>query len=130
MPVDARPDLRRTWALVPLRGLETAKTRLAGELDAEERLELVTEMARRTLCATRDARRIDGTVLVTMDPDAARLATDHRAEALLQRIAGLNAAIREARSRAEDRGATAILVLPIDLVGVSADAIDAVVHEA
>ena len=130
MPTATRPDLRRTWALVPLRGLETAKTRLAGELDAEERLDLVTAMARRTLAATRDATRIRGTVLVTADPEAARLAEELGAEALVQRVAGLNSAIREARSRAEERGATAVVVLPIDLVAVSAGAIDAVVEAA
>jgi 2-phospho-L-lactate guanylyltransferase len=128
MPPGTQPDLRRTWALVPLRGLETAKTRLGGELDAEERLELVITMAGRTLAATRDATRISGTVLVTADPAAARLAGHFGAEALVQRIAGLNAAIREARSRAVARGATAVVVLPIDLAAVSARAIDAVIE--
>ncbi len=130
MTLGLRPDLSATWALVPLRGLETAKTRLGGELDAEERLDLVIAMARRTLAATRDASRIAGTVLVTADPAAARLADDHRAEPLVQRIAGLNAAIREARARAVANGATAVVVLPIDLAAVSAAAIDAVVEGA
>ena len=125
-----RPDLSRTWALVPLRGLETAKTRLGGELDAEERLDLVIAMARRTLAATRDARRLAGTVLVTADPAAAELAAAYGAESLVQRIAGLNAAICEARARALDRGATAVVVLPIDLAAVSATAIDEVVRAA
>ena len=126
----ARPDLRATWALVPLRGLETAKTRLGGELDAEERLDLVTAMARRTLAATRDAERVTGTVLVTADPAAAALAAEYGAESLVQRIAGLNAAICEARARALDRGATAVVVLPIDLAAVSPGAIDEVVSAA
>jgi 2-phospho-L-lactate/phosphoenolpyruvate guanylyltransferase len=125
-----RADLSSTWALVPLRGLETAKTRLGGELDAEERLDLVTAMARRTLAATRDARAVAGTVLVTADPAAAELAAAYGAESLLQRIAGLNAAIREARARALDRGASAVVVLPIDLVAVSAAAIDEVITGA
>ena len=124
------PDTSATWAIVPLRGLETAKTRLGGELDAEERLELVTTMARRTLAATRDAARVRGTILVTADPEAATLAAAYGAEPLVQRIAGLNAAIREARTRAIERGATAIVVLPIDLATVSAAAIDAVVEHA
>ena len=124
------PDPGTTWALVPLRGLETAKTRLGGELDAEERLELVTTMARRTLAATRDASGLAGTVLVTADPQAARLAAEYGAESLVQRIAGLNAAIREARAQAVARGATAVVVLPIDLAAVSAAAIDAVIEAA
>ena len=124
------PGLGATWALVPLRGLETAKTRLGGELDAEERLDLVTAMARRTLTATRDAARITGTVLVTADPEAARLAAEYGAESLVQRIAGLNAALREARTRALAHGATTVIVLPIDLAAVSAAAIDEVIEAA
>ena len=130
MAPDMPANLERTWALVPLRGLETAKTRLAGELDAEERLELVMRMARRTLAATCSAERIAGTVLVTADPEAAQLALRAGAEAIVQRIAGLNAAIREARALAIERGATAVVVLPIDLARVSASALDAILATA
>ena len=123
-------DLSRIWALVPLRGLEDAKTRLGAELDAEERLELVVTMASRTLAAARDARTIAGTVLVTADPEAARLATSFGARTLVQRLPGLNAAIREARAVAVEAGATAVIVLPIDLPSVTPAAIDAVVELA
>ena len=54
----ARADLSRTWAIVPIRGLETAKTRLGEDLDAEERLELVTDLLPRD--ARRHPRRADG----------------------------------------------------------------------
>ena len=117
-------ELSRTWALVPIRGLETAKTRLGEDLDPEERVELVTNLLRRTLVATRDARRIAGTVVVTMDPDAAGIAKELRAIGLVERAPGLNAAIEAARSVAVARGATAVLVLPADLPSVSAQAID------
>jgi 2-phospho-L-lactate guanylyltransferase len=128
--LEAPDPLARTWAVVPLRGLESAKTRLAPELDAEERLTLVTEMAQRTLAACRDARLLAGTVLVTLDPEAAALAETFGARTLVQRLPGLNAAIREARSAAIRGGATAILVVPIDLPGISADALDDVIGTA
>ena len=120
-------DLSRTWALVPLRGLEDAKTRLGAELDAEERLELVVSMASRTLAAARDAHGLRGSVLVTADPEAARLATSFGARTLVQRLPGLNAAIREARGVAVAAGATAVLVLPIDLPAIEPEAIDDVI---
>jgi 2-phospho-L-lactate guanylyltransferase len=126
----ARADLSRTWALVPIRGLETAKTRLGEDLDAEERLELVTDLLTRTLAATRDAARIAGTVVVTMDPAAAGLARDHRAIGLVERAPGLNAAIVAARSVAAARGATAVVVLPADLPAITALAIDSLVEAA
>jgi 2-phospho-L-lactate/phosphoenolpyruvate guanylyltransferase len=126
----ARTDLTRTWAIVPIRGLETAKTRLGEGLDAEERLELVTDLLTRTLVATRDASRISGTVVVTMDPAAAGLARDHRAIGLVERAPGLNAAIVAARSVAVARGATALVVLPADLPAITPLAVDGLVEAA
>lgn len=127
MEPNLRADLTRTWALVPIRGLESAKTRLGGNLDAEERRDLVVDLLRRTLRAARDARRIAGTIVVTMDPDAAGIARDHRAIGLVERAPGLNGAITAARSVAVARGATAVLILPADLPAIDADAVDAVV---
>lgn len=125
-----RPDLSQTWALVPIRGLETAKSRLGGDLDAEERLELVTELLRRTLVATRDARRIAGTIVVTKDGDAAELARRNDAIGLVESAPGLNEAIEAARSVAVARGATAVLVLPADLPAVSSLAVDELLEAA
>ena len=125
-----RADLSRTWALVPIRGLESAKTRLGEDLDAEERVKLVTGLLRRTLLATRDARRIAGTIVVTMDPEAAGIAKELRAVGLVERAPGLNAAIEAARSVAVARGATAVLVLPADLPSISPAAIDELVGTA
>ena len=126
----AHADLSSTWALVPIRGLESAKSRLGGDLDAEERLELVTELLRRTLVATRDARHIAGTIVVTMDGDAAELARRCDAIGLVERAPGLNEAIEAARSVAGARGATAVLVLPADLPAVSSEAIDELIAAA
>jgi 2-phospho-L-lactate guanylyltransferase len=124
------PDLARTWAIVPIRGLETAKTRLGGGLDAEERRDLVVDLLERTLVATRDARSVAGTIVVTMDPAAAGIARDHRAVGLVERAPGLNQAIAAARSVAVARGATAVLVLPADLPAISAPVIDALLGSA
>lgn len=118
------------WALVPLRGLEDAKTRLGAALDPEERLALVTLMATRTLVAIRETPAIAGTVLVTADPAAARLAARLGAQTLVQRLPGLNAALREARSVAIGLGADAVLTLPIDLAVISAAAIGDLIEHA
>jgi 2-phospho-L-lactate guanylyltransferase len=126
----ARADLSRTWALVPIRGLETSKTRLGEDLDAEERVELVTDLLTRTLVATRDAARIAGTIVVTMDAAAAGLARDHDAIGLVERAPGLNEAIAAARSVAGARGASAIVVVPADLPAISPIAIDTLVEAA
>lgn len=121
------PDLSRTWAVVPIRGLRTAKTRLGGELAPDERVALVGEMLRRTLVATRDASAIAGTVVVTLDPAAARVAKGHGAIGLVERVPGLNEAIVAGRSLAAARGATAVLVLPADLPRITSAAVSELV---
>ena len=109
---------------MPIRGLATAKTRLGPDLDPATRRVLVEAMLRRTLVATRDARSIAGTVVVTKDPDVAGLAHAHRAIGLVEQAPGLNEAIDAGRSVAIARGATAVLVLPADLPAVSAAVVD------
>jgi 2-phospho-L-lactate guanylyltransferase len=131
-PIDGSrvADLSRVWAVVPIRGLRTAKTRLSPDLDPHERLALVTELLRRTLVATRDAQSIEGTVVVTLDPAVAGIATAHRAVGLVDILPGLNEAILAARSLAVSRDASAVLILPADLPNVTAERIDALVAEA
>jgi 2-phospho-L-lactate guanylyltransferase len=126
----AAADLHRTWALVPIRGLESAKSRLGGALDAEERLALVSELLRRTLVATRDAPSVTGTVVVTMDPEAAAIASEHGAVGLVERAPGLDAAIRAARSVAAARGATAVVILPADLPAITSRALETLLATA
>src|SRR5215212_2388067 len=118
------------WAIVPIRGLATAKTRLGADLGPTERTALVELLLHRTLIATRDAERIAGAVVVTMDPEVASIAVRHRAIGLVERLPGLNGAIEAARSVAIARGATAVLVLPADLPAVTAAALDSLVAEA
>jgi 2-phospho-L-lactate guanylyltransferase len=125
-----RPSFERTWALVPLRGLSTAKTRLGPDLDLAARRTLVEALLRRTLVAARDARSLDGTIVVTKDPLVAGIAQAHGAIGLVEHLPGLNEAIDAARSLAVARGATAVLVLPADLPAVSAAAVDALVGAA
>lgn len=131
-PIDGSrvADLSRIWAVVPIRGLRTAKTRLSPDLDPAERLTLVTEMLRRTLVATRDAESIEGTVVVTLDPAVAGIATAHRAVGLVDILPGLNEAILAARSLAVSREASAVLILPADLPSVTAERLEALVSEA
>jgi 2-phospho-L-lactate/phosphoenolpyruvate guanylyltransferase len=54
-------------AIVPFKGLEGAKSRLAGILDAEERARLALDMLERVLAACEQAGSIRRTLLVTPD---------------------------------------------------------------
>ena len=113
--------------VVPLRGIESGKSRLGQALDAEEREELVLGLLGRTLevlAAWPPAQRV---YLVTGDAVTAELARSaHPALTVLgePRGGGLNAALRVARDAAAAAGATAVLMLPADLPLLDAAALD------
>jgi 2-phospho-L-lactate guanylyltransferase len=119
-----------TWVVVPLRGLEAAKSRLGGQLDAEERLDLVTGLLERTLAAAAAAPGVDHVLVVSPDPAALELADELGARTLSDPGDGLNAALAAARDHAMDQGAGTLLVLPADLARISPAAIEAVIAAA
>jgi 2-phospho-L-lactate guanylyltransferase len=123
----AGADLSSVHVVVPLRGIESGKSRLGQALDAEEREALVLGLLGRTLdvlAAWPQAQRV---YLVTGDADTADLA--RRAQPTLTilnepRDGGLNGALRAARDAAVDLGATAVLMLPADLPLLDVTALD------
>lgn len=120
-------DLSRIVALVPVRSLSGAKSRLGEPLDPEERADLILALLRRTVEAARAARRLAGVMVVSMDPDLLERARAMGAATLRQETDGLNEALAEARLAA---GATAVIALPGDLPGVTASAIDGLAEAA
>jgi 2-phospho-L-lactate guanylyltransferase len=117
-------SLERVVALVPVRSLSGAKSRLGEPLDAEERADLIRALLRRTVREARAANMVAGVLVVSMDGDLLEEARSLGAASLLQEADGLNEGLEEAR-RASDDATTAVLVLPVDLPGISASAIDA-----
>lgn len=120
----------RLVALVPVRGLEAAKSRLGEALDAEERRELVEHLLARTIAAAAAVPGVAAVAVVSPDPAALALATDLDAVAVRQTGEGLNEGLAAGRDRAVADGADALLVVPADLPGVSAGGLAAVVEAA
>jgi coenzyme F420-0:L-glutamate ligase/coenzyme F420-1:gamma-L-glutamate ligase len=124
------PPLDRVVAVVPVRSLAGSKTRLGGQLDAEEREALVAGLLLRTIHAARGAPSVSEVVVVSPDPDVLRTAAAEGAAALAQSGDGLNGALREGRAWAATHGASALLVLPADLPFVSTAAVEALLQRA
>jgi 2-phospho-L-lactate/phosphoenolpyruvate guanylyltransferase len=122
-------DLSRVVAIVPIRSLSGAKTRLGEPLDPEERQDFVLAMLGRTVEAALGASRLARVVVVSMDDDLLARARGMGAATVLQKTDGLNEGLDEARSEATG-DATAIVVLPADLPGVAAAAIDRIAEAA
>lgn len=126
-PARTRP---RIVAIVPVGSLERAKSRLGAVLDAEERRDLVLRLAEHTIGAAVASAEIGETLVVTPDDEVRELALRAGARPLRQRSRGLNDGLREARDDAIAGGATAVLILPIDLPRVSPAAISDLISTA
>lgn len=113
---------------MPVGTLDGAKSRLGGTLDAEERRDLATRLLTRTLDAAVSTPGIDEVLVVTPDDEVREIATRRGARPIRQRSQGLNSGLRQARDEVVAAGADALLVVPIDLPLISAEALGAVLR--
>lgn len=123
-------DLSRLVAIVPVRSLESAKSRLGGPLDAEERQALVAGLLDRTIRAAGGVPAIESVVVVSPDPAVLKAASAAGATPVRQPDDGLNEGLRAAARWAVADGASALIVLAGDLPAVSVEAVGAIVASA
>lgn len=123
-------DLSRLIAIVPVRTLEGAKSRLGGSLDGEERQDLVRMLLERTIRAAGEVSGIESIVVVSPDPAILALAVHDGATPLEQLGEGLNEGLTQAVGWAIANGASAVLVLAGDLPSVSGASIGELVATA
>jgi len=112
-------------AVLPFRSIDSAKSRMAPLLSEEERREFSARLLERTLLALGRAASLSSVILVSPDPLARALARSGGHEALDDGGVELNAAIALGVRRAATSGASAVLILPVDLAEISAANIDA-----
>lgn len=110
--------LDRVLAIVPVKGLDGAKTRLAPLLSPTERAALVWWMLQQVLSACAASEAVRRTLLVTPQPE---LAPDE-VEVLVDRDQGHAAAL--AAALADPRAREGVLVAMADCPLVTADALD------
>jgi coenzyme F420-0:L-glutamate ligase/coenzyme F420-1:gamma-L-glutamate ligase len=115
-------------AVLPFRSIDSAKSRMAPLLSEEERREFSARLLERTLLALSHATGVGSVILVSPDPLARALARSGGHEALDDGGVDLNAAITLGVRRAEERGASAVLILPVDLAEITSANIDALIR--
>lgn len=104
------------WAVVPVKGLARAKTRLARILPPATRRELVTTMFGEVLDVLLGAAGIGPILVVTADPRIAALGERKGALILREaRSSGLNSALRRGARHARRAGASRVLFIPADV---------------
>ena len=111
-------------ALVPVKSLNRAKSRLSGALDADARARLMHDTLRRTIQALRQIEAISTVAVITRDADVSRWAEEWGALAFAEHADGLNESLREARRHFA--AADALLVVPADLGWLDGDDIRAI----
>ena len=109
------PPSLKTYAIIPVKPLRQAKSRLARALKPPLRQALVRSLLSRTLDLLNTNDRIAGTIVISHDVTVLELARNQNAIGLAESESGLNAAITQAATWANDRGAKAILIVPTDL---------------
>ena len=111
-------------AIIPVKTLALAKSRLGALLSEPERRALVLAMLGDVLTALGAARGLDRVGVISSDQTVLALATRLGAEALPDHASDLNAALAQAATHYAARGATAILALPADVPLVQTREID------
>lgn len=113
------------WTIVPIRGLASGKSRLAGILDADMREALNGLLLQTVLAAVAGAEGgLSRCIVASGAEDASQLARRCGANVLFEaNHQGLNAAMEAARECAISRGASLILALVADLPNVTESAL-------
>lgn len=111
-------------AIIPVKTLALAKSRLARMLTAPERRALVLAMLGDVLAALGAARSVDRIGVISADGAVLAQASGMGAEALLDHTPDLNSALAQAAGRYAAEGARATLALPADVPLVAPEEIE------
>lgn len=104
------------WAIIPVKPLNRAKSRLSGVLSPEQRHKLAESMFRHVLQVIRTVPQITGTLVISRDTKALAIARDYGAYTVQESGAPeLNAALMRATQVVAGWRTNAVLVLPADL---------------
>ena len=104
-----------TWAIIPVKRLNEAKSSLSESLNPKGRRGLVLAMLADMLSAVKKAPSIFGTAVVCQDKGVLDFARLNGAVGMVEQKRGLNGALKMAIKRAMTLGATAVLLLPGDI---------------
>lgn len=119
------------WAIVPVKPLRRAKSRLAGVLTEEERALLNYTLLGSTLKTLSEVPAVDQILVISRDQAALSLARDFKARTVQEdSSSGLNMALYRATVVAKMYSAQEILVLPADLPLISPTDIEAFIRYA
>ncbi len=108
------------WAIVPVKPLRRGKSRLAGVLTEEERLDLNSQLLIHTVDTLKEISEIEHVLVVSRDQAALSLARAHGARTVQENGAPeLNVALTRATIVAKRYATRGVLIIPSDLPLIS-----------
>lgn len=114
------------WAIIPVKPLNRAKSRLASVLTQEQRSNFAEAMLRHVLSTVSNTPAITGTLVISRDPRALSIARDYGAKTVQESTpSDLNPALKRATEIVRLWGGDAVMILPADLPFVNHDDIGA-----
>ncbi len=114
-----------TWALVPLKSSDRAKSRLAEVLDTHRRRELFFSLAEQVILALSRSNSVDFVAVVTASREVAAFARGLGATPILQAAdVGMSPAIELAMQSLQPLQPRRVLIVPGDLPLITAGAVD------
>ncbi len=119
------------WAIVPVKPLRTAKSRLASVLTRDEREILSQRMLINTLELLREVKEIERTLVVSRDTKALSIARKYGARTVAENGAPeLNNALVRATIVAQQYDISGVLIIPADLPLLRVDDVEKLICSA
>lgn len=105
----------RVFAIIPVKKLDLAKSRLSSLLTDDERKQFCLKMLEDVLRTVKSVRVIHQTIVISKDPVVLQIAENLAVTPLKERKTGLNEAVSQAIGWCVQRGAASALILPADI---------------
>jgi 2-phospho-L-lactate/phosphoenolpyruvate guanylyltransferase len=117
------------WAIIPVKPLNRAKSRLSQVLTPEQRYQLAETMLRHVLGVIQSVPQVLGTLVISRDNKALAIAREYGARTVQESGAPeLNTALMRATQVVARWKGSAVLILPADLPLLSGEDIVSMIH--
>ncbi len=115
-------------ALIPVKSLDQAKSRLADHLTLHQRQNLVLDMLHHVLGVLLESDSFERISVVSPDPRVLASASTWKAQAIIEEVPGHNEALHAAALMEQKAGAEALLTISADLPLLQVDDIHALIE--
>ena len=117
------------WAVIPVKPLKNAKSRLSAVLPPPQRYELAQAMLRHVLSVATAVQAMTGVIVISRDTKALAIAREMGAKTIQESaLSDLNPALMRATAVVKSWRADAALILPADLPFIHADDLRAMIQ--